>query len=220
MSDGDVDPTAAGGDADPSPEAGTDGTEPEPDRPPDVPEWDDEFLDEVATRLMFNYDLEKDYTVDGRRFGLYGRMDMHHEKHFLHPALSFAHHDSYEHVFARRADGVRRRDVDALLELGHDLADEWIDANEEHYSTDFTFALVTDAVPDDLAEFVSEFRERTMIKRGYYGHYEVHLVLVAPGDERVVASREAHLADAFRLWDPIEEGEPSWWDLITRRLQL
>jgi hypothetical protein len=75
---------------------------------PDVPDWDDEYVDRVSDRLMFNYDLEKDHAVDGESFTLYGRMQMHHQKHFFHPVLSFAHHDTYDHVFVRQADGVTR----------------------------------------------------------------------------------------------------------------
>jgi hypothetical protein len=187
---------------------------------PDVPDWDDEYVDRVSDRLMFNYDLEKDYAVRGEQFTLYGEMQMHHEKHFLHPMLSFAPQDAFEHGFARRADRVDGPALEHLGDLGHDLADEWIEADEEHYSSDFTFALVVDDLPDEVREFVADFRDRTMLKRGYYGHYEIHLLVVAPDQETLVSSREANVAQAFRLWDPIETDEPSWWDLLTRRLQL
>jgi hypothetical protein len=187
---------------------------------PDVPEWDDEYLDRVSDRLMFNYDLENGYATAGESFDLYGEMQMHHQKHFLHPMLSFAHHDTFEYVFARRQDGVRVADLERLVDLGHELADDWITADEEHHSTEFIFAVVTDEIPDGVREFVPEFRERTMLKRGYYGHYEVRLLVVAPDREEIVSSRNAHVEEAFRLWEPIEEEEPTWWDLLTRRLQV
>lgn len=189
---------------------------------PDVPEWDDEYLDRVSDRLMFNYDLEKDYRAADEPFDLYGEMEMHHEKHFFHPALAFGHHDNYEYVFARRD---RRLDVAAferLAELGHQLADEWIDADEEHYSTDFVFALVADGdgIPEAVREHVAGFKDRTMLNHGYYGHYEIHLLAVDPAREEIVSSRGAHVEEAFRLWERIEEKEPSWWELLTRRLQI
>ena len=189
---------------------------------PDVPDWDDEYLDRVSDRLMFNYDLEKGYDAGGDRFDLYGEMEMHHEKHFLHPALAFGHHDNYEYVFARREPSLRVETFERLTELGHQLADEWIEADEEHYSTDFVFVLVADGdgIPDAVRDHVSGFKERTMLNHGYYGHYEVHLLAVDPESEEIVSSRGAHVEEAFRLWDPLEEAEPSWWDLLTRRLQL
>lgn len=187
---------------------------------PDVPDWNDEYLDRVSDRLMFNYDLEKEYRTEGESFDLYGEMQMHHQKHFLHPMLSFAHHDTFEYVFARHQDGVRVTDLERVVELGHDLADEWIAADEEHHSTEFIFALVTEEISDDVREFVADFRDRTMLKRGYYGHYEVRLLVVAPDREEIVSSRNAHVEEAFRLWEPIEEKDPTWWDLLTRRLQV
>ena len=99
---------------------------------PDVPHWDDEYVDRVSDRLMFNFDLEKDYAVDGRTFTLYGEMHMHHQKHFFHPVLSFAHHDTFEHVFVCHEAGVTVGDLKSLVGRGHDLAEEWIDADEEH----------------------------------------------------------------------------------------
>ena len=189
---------------------------------PDVPEWDDEYVDRVSDRLMFNYDLEKDYAVDGADdpFTLYGRMQMHHQKHFFHPMLSFAHHDTYDHVFVRQTAGVTVADLEALVALGHDLADEWIEADPEHYATEFTFVVVTDAITEDVAAFVEGFRDRTMLKGGFNGHYELNLLAVAPDDERLVASERTDLDEAFRLWEPIEEEETTWWTLLRRRLQV
>jgi len=189
---------------------------------PDVPDWDDEYVDRVSDRLLFNYDLERAYAVDGvgERFTLYGRMQMHHQKHFFHPMLSFAHHDTYDHVFVRQQDGVTVADLEALVALGHDLADEWIEADPEHYATEFTFAVVTDVIPDDVAAFVADFRDRTMLRGGFNGHYEVNLLVVAPDREELVASERADVAEAFRLWEPIEEPETTWWTLLKRRLQI
>ncbi len=193
---------------------------PEPADPEAVPDWEDEFVDRVSDRLMFNYDLEKDRTVEGRTFTLYGEMQVHHEKHFLHPALSFAHHDTFEHLFVRNDGAVTREEVEAAVAFGHDLADEWIEGDEEHYATEFTFAFVVDRIPDDIRDFVSGFRDRTLLKKGFHGHYEIHLVVVDPDREDIVASTEASLDEAFRVWEPIEEEEITWLDLLRRRLQV
>jgi len=192
----------------------------EPAEEPDVPDWADEYLDRVSGRLLFNYDLEKDVRAGEERFALYGEMRMRNEKHFFHPALSFAEHESYEHVYARRQDAVDVADVEALVALGHDLADGEIDPHPDHYSTEFVFVLVTDEITPPVRAFVDDFRKRTMLKYGFHGHYEIQLIVVAPDAEDVVSSRNAHVEEAFRLWTPIESEEPGWWDLVTRRLQL
>jgi hypothetical protein len=186
----------------------------------DVPDWGDEYLDRVSDRLMHNYDLEKDYRARGERFPLYGKLEVHSEKHFFHPALSFGHHDTHEHLFARRTEAPTVAEFERLVELGHELADEWITANEEHYSTEFTFVLVAPTIPEAVREFVSGFRDRTMLKYGYYGHYELNLVAVAPEDEDVVSSEQATVEEAFRLWEPIEKDEPGLLRLIARRFQI
>ena len=187
---------------------------------PDVPDWDDDYVDRVSDRLMFNFDLEKDRTVVGTDFTLYGEMNIHHEKHFIHPVLSFAHHDTFEHVFVREVGDVSVADLEALVALGHDLADEWIDADEEHYATEFSFVALADAVPEDVREFVADFRDRTLLKKGFHGHYEIHLLVVNPEGESLVASQETDLGEAFRLWEPIEKEEATWLDLLRRRLQV
>jgi hypothetical protein len=194
--------------------------EPPADDAPDVPDWDDEYLDRVSDRLMYNYDLEKDYRVRGERFTLYGQLEVHSEKHFFHPSLSFGHHDAREHLFVQRVDGATVADADRLVEVGHELADEWIAANEEHYSTEFTFVLVVPTLSESLREFVDGFRDRTLLKYGYYGHYEVNLVAVAPDEDDVVSSEEATVEEAFRLWEPIEKDEPGLLRLIARRFQI
>ncbi len=186
----------------------------------DRPVWDDDYLDRVAGRLASNYDLERDYRVAGERFPLYGRMEIHSEKHFFHPALSFAHHESHEHLFARRADRVDPATVEHLVTLGHDLADEWIDADEEHYSTEFTFVLVTGRISGDVRDRVAGLDERTLLKYGFNGHYDVNVVVVAPTREEIVANEAADVTEAFAVWDEIEREEPGLLGLIARRFQL
>ena len=186
----------------------------------DAPNWDDEYIDRVADRLVFNYDLNEDVSAHGEPFTLYGRMTIESQKHFVHPSLSYANHGSAEHLFCRRSNRVTVADCERLVALGHDLADEWIDADEEHYSTDFTFVLVAPTISADLREFVSGFRDRTMLKYGYYGHYEINLVVVAPEDDDITASDEATVEEAFRLWEPIKKDRPGLLRLIARRFQI
>lgn len=186
----------------------------------DLPELDDEYLHRVSKRLVYNYDLEKDRVVEGERFELYGRMELTSRKHFLHPALSFAHHESTEHLFVTRRPRVDDPTLDRYVEVGHALADEWIEPDEEHFSTDFTFVVVTESIPQSVRDRVSGFEDRTLLKFGYNGHYEINLAVVDPGSEDLVGSPEAEVATAFRLWEEIEREEPGVLGLIARRLQL
>ncbi|SEO61336.1 hypothetical protein SAMN04487948_103498 [Halogranum amylolyticum] len=186
-------------------------SDPDVELPDDVPEWDDEYLDRVGANLMFSFDLERDRTVRSRTFDLFGTMRVESEKHFFHPALNYANHASEEYLFAQRRDTVRVADLEALASLAHDLADDpqWIVADEEHYGTDFTFVLVAPEITDDVREFVAGYDDRTLIKYGYYGHYEVNLAVVAPDEETVVASENTDVVRAFTLWsdaDPTEGG--------------
>ncbi|WP_254536426.1 hypothetical protein [Halomarina litorea] len=163
------------------------------------PEWDDDYVDRVADRLQFNYDLERDYRAGGESFDLYGRMDMDTHKQFIHPAITYGHQHSAEHLFARRVDRVRVSDLERLVSLAHDLAETWVEPSEEHFSTDFVFVLVAEELPDDVRSFVSGFEDRTMLKYGYHGHYEVELAVVVPDREESVDSGVG-VVDAFRLW--------------------
>jgi len=176
----------------------------------EVPVWEDEYLDRVSDRLMFNYDLERDRTVDGERFPLYAELRMESQKHFFHPALDYANHEHREFLFARRLDRPTVADIERLVALGHDLADDeaWLVPDEEHFGTDFTFVVVAEAISEDVAEFVEGFRDRTLIKFGYYGHYEVNVAVVAPEREEIVKGDSADSAEAFALWrdvPPVEE---------------
>jgi len=189
-----------------TPEEGAEGATDE--RPEGVPVWDDDYFERVGARLMYNYDLERDRTVGGERFDLYGEMQIHTQKHFLHPALSYAEHQAAEHLFAARRESVRVADLERYVDLGHDLAGEWIEADEEHYGTDFSFVLVVPEIPEAVRSFVSGFKNRTMIKYGYHGHYEVNLVVVAPEAEETVASRSTDLDRAFAVWSSPEEESP------------
>lgn len=184
------------------------------------PTWDDDYLMEVAGRLVYHYDLQKDFRVEGEQFPLYGEMTIENKKHFLHPSIEIGNHQSYEHLFTRRVDNVSTRELDRLVELGHELAEEWIDADEEHYSTEFTFVTVTPDIPAAVRSKVSGLDERTLLKYGYNGHYEVNLVVASPESKELVSNEAADVDTAFRTWEEIESDEPTLFDLIKRRLQL
>ncbi len=182
-----------------------------------VPTWDDEYFDRVGDRLMYSYDLEKDYRTGGEQWTLYGELRVLNQKQFFHPALKYADHENREHLFARREPRPTVADVERLVELGHGLADEWVDAHEEHYGTDFTFVIVADELADDVREFVSGFKDRTLLKFGYYGHYEINLVVVCPDEETVVASESADIAAAFTLWESVPEREEGIFSRVAKR---
>lgn len=171
----------------------------------DVPTWDDQYLDRVSDRLMFNYDLKRDHRVRGEAFDLYGLMRIESQKQFFHPSLGYADHHSDEYLFARRQSSVTVQELERLVELGHALADERVEGDEEHYGTDFSFVLVVPEIPEAVREFVVDFRERQLLKYGYFGHYEINLGVVSPDREAAVASREADVVSAFALWDDVPE---------------
>jgi hypothetical protein len=172
-----------------------------------VPDWEDEYLDRVSDRLMYNYDLEKDRRVEGEQWDLYGEMRVLSQKQFFHPALSYGDHEAEEYLFARRESRPTVAELERLVELGHELADEHVIADEEHYGTDFTFVLVADEIADDVREFVAGFRDRTLLKFGYHGHYEINLVVVAPDADDHVGSESADVLEAFTLWEDVSTPE-------------
>ncbi|WP_435359839.1 hypothetical protein [Haloarchaeobius sp. DFWS5] len=188
------------------------------ERDPEIPDWDDEYLDRVAHRLRFNYDLEKAYAVHDETFDLYARLLMESKKHFMHQSVTYGNHESREHLFVRRVDSVSQVDLERLVALGHDLADEWIDPDEEHYGTDFSFVLVAPGISDDVRSFVSGFRDRTLLKFGYYGHYEINLVVVVPEAEDAVASKNADVVDAVTTWEDVPEQSPGFFGRLARKL--
>jgi hypothetical protein len=153
---------------------------------------------------MFNYDLEQDVSVRGEPFTLRGELRIESHKQFFHPAITYGHQHAYEHLFLTERGPVRVSDLERFAALGRDLADEWVDADEEHYATDFTFVAVTDEISDEVRSHVDSFEDRELIKYGYHGHYEIHLAVVAPDREELVVSRNADVSDALRTWEPIE----------------
>ncbi|WP_418285438.1 hypothetical protein [Halorubrum sp. DTA46] len=182
-----------------------------------VPDYDDEYLDRVSDRLMYSYDLDRDVVVDGERFELYAEMRMRSQKQFLHPALSYADHDMMEYLFARRVSTPTVGELERLVEFAHGVADERVDGDEQHFGTDVTVVLVADRLSDDVVDFVDGFRDRTLLKFGYYGHYEVNLVVVAPEQKRLVASEAADVAGAFRLWERIEKPDEGFFSRFAKR---
>lgn len=121
---------------------------------------------------------------------------------------------------ARRVRPIEPASVDRHVTLGHELAAAWIDADHEHFSTEFTFVLVAESIPEPVRRRVSELDERTLLSYGFTGHYDVHVVVVVPGAETLVASDGADVAEALATWDPLERETPSLLDLVSRRLQL
>lgn len=182
------------------PDVGTD----DPDADPEVPDWENEYLDRVSDRIMFHYDLAKDVPIQGRTFDLYGQLRIETKRNFFTSHIQYGHHESHEHLFLTTVARPSVTDVERLVEFGHSLADEWVDGNEEHYQTDFTFVVVADEIPDDVESFVAGFSDRTLLKYGYYGAYEIHLAVVAPDREDVVVSKKSDIDDAICVWQSIE----------------
>jgi hypothetical protein len=184
-----------------------------------VPDWDDEYVDRVSDRLFVNYDLEKEYATNSEAFTLYGRLLIETQKQFLHRSINYANHSAEEHLFVRRADSVRVTDLESLVELGHELADDWVEADEEHFGTTFTFVVIAPDVSSDVETFVSDFTDRTLLKYGFNGQYEINLAVVAPENETLVASPNADVGKAFALWKPLVPEKSGLLRRFVRRLK-
>ncbi|MCO8242456.1 MULTISPECIES: hypothetical protein [unclassified Haladaptatus] len=184
-----------------------------------VPDWDDEYVDRVSDRLFVNYDLEKAYSVRGEPFTLYGRLLIETQKQFLHRSINYANHSAEEHLFVRRAESVRVRDLESIVDFGHELADEWIDPDEEHFGTNFTFVVIAPEIPDDVDDFVADFSDRTLLKYGLHGQYEINLAVVAPDHETLVASKNADVGKAFALWQPLVPKKSGLLSRFVRRFK-
>ncbi|WP_128905002.1 hypothetical protein [Halorubrum amylolyticum] len=182
-----------------------------------VPDYDDEYLDRVSDRLMYSYDLDRDVAVDGERFEMTAEMRVRNQKQFLHPALSYADHDMMEFLFARRVSTPSVGELERLVAFAHGVADDRVEGHEQHYGTDVTVVLVADRIPESVADFVDGFRDRTLLKFGYYGHYEVNLIVVAPDDEELVASEAAGVAGAFRLWERVDPPDEGFFSRLAKR---
>ncbi|WP_430504157.1 hypothetical protein [Haloparvum sp. PAK95] len=217
--DGTAAPTAYGDEDWEDPESGAVPKSELPDEiVENVPNWDeDPYLDRVSDRLMYNYDLKKDHRDAGEQWDMHGQLRVLNQKQFFHPALSYGDHESEEYLFVRRVTSPTVGELERLVDLGHDLADERVTANEEHYRTDFTFVLVADDISDSVHEFVDGFRDRELLKYGYYGHYEVNLVVVDPAAQEAVASEAADVAEAFRLWEDVSESEEGFFSRFAKR---
>lgn len=183
------------------------------------PEWDDEYLDRVADRLVTNYDLERDHREGSESFDLFGRLHMESQKQFIHPSVNFANHHQQEYLYARRVDAVTVAGIDRLVSLADELADRHIEADEEHYGTDFTFVLVVPEIPEAVCTHVAGLQERTLLKYGYYGHYEVNVAVVAPDAEDAVRSEGAAVAQAFVLWERLPAPTPGLLKRILGRIR-
>ncbi|ARS90710.1 hypothetical protein [Natrarchaeobaculum aegyptiacum] len=170
-----------------------------------VPDWEDPYLDRVSARLMHSYDLEKDVRVGSEQFDLYGELRVESSKHLFHPSVTYANHHMREFLYADRRAGISVADVERLVDLGHELADERVEASDQHRATEFTFVLVVPELPEEVRTFVDGFTDRTLLKYGFHGHYEIHCCVVAPDEEAVVSSARTEIGGAFALWDPLEE---------------
>lgn len=193
--------------ADPDGGDGETGADPDdsPGRPGAVPDWDDGYLDRVADRLMYSYDLGKDVEVAGAPVPLYGRLVVRNQKHLFHPSVRYGYHEAVEHLFVERIDHPRPVDLRRLRERGETLAESWIEPDEDHFETAFTFVVVAESLPSSVRSFVADHDERTLLRWGLNGHYEVRFVVVAPQAETAVSTPSADVAAAFRLWDDGKE---------------
>ncbi|AHG00067.1 hypothetical protein HALLA_15925 [Halostagnicola larsenii XH-48] len=170
-----------------------------------LPALEDGYLARVARRLVSSYDLESATKAGGVTFDLGGELRVESSKHLFHPSVSYANHHMREYLYADRRPSVSREDLDELVELGHELADRRVEPSSEHKATEFTFVIVAPSIPDDVRSFVRGFKDRTLLKYGLHGHYEIHCCVVAPDRQAVVASDRTEIDEAFAVWRSSEK---------------
>jgi hypothetical protein len=153
----------------------------------------EQYIHQLSNKYVAYYDIYRNEILGSTPLSflaVYKRTD---ERYVVTKRIKVWRADNHEYVFVTSCKSPLTREF--LYQYKNDLLnrlDSFVPKNDEHMSTVFIAAVVTDQpVDEELIKEVKKYRKLKFIKYGLYGWMEVYIVIVDLKNKCVYTHKKA-----------------------------
>lgn len=152
------------------------------------------YIEELEKKLVYNFDLCRDYKVNGEKYDLFAKYHLRSEKYFFSKSAKIYGIENNEYILIKTFTSFDKDDFDLYKNRIIKAIDKLVEAHGEHMSSIVTAVIVVeefqDRIKKDVLERISSFKYHKSFSFGLRGWVDIRILLVSLNDGLVLTNKK------------------------------
>lgn len=150
-----------------------------------------DYLDKIEEKLQNNFDVERNYELNGYKWDLYAKFHLRNERYVLSKKIVIYAIENNEYIFIKYFDGLDDNSLKDYTESLIKSIDDIVKPDENHMSSVITGVLVTKYKPSGaILDTIKKFKYHKGFAFGFKGWVDIRLILVTMEDNYIVTNKK------------------------------
>ncbi|MFA5576933.1 MAG: hypothetical protein WC983_06670 [Tissierellaceae bacterium] len=150
-----------------------------------------EYLDTIESKLISNFDIERDYILNNIDYDLFAKFYMRNERYFLTKKAVIYAMEANEFCLIKYFDSFTEADLHSFTQGLIDSKDTLINLDDDHMSSIITGVIVLKDRPlEEIAKAVEKFKYYKSFAFGLKGWVDIRLLLVTMNQKYIVTNKK------------------------------
>lgn len=162
------------------------------------------YIEELEKKLVNNFDLCRDYKVNGEKYDLFAKYHLRSEKYFFSKSAKIYGMENNEYILIKTFTSFDKDDFDLYKNRIIKAIDKLVEAHVEHMSSIVTAVIVVEEgeekITNDVIERISSFKHHKGFSFGFKGWVDIRMLLVSLNDGLITTNKKGkEVRDVYHI---------------------
>lgn len=162
------------------------------------------YIDELEKKLVNNFDLYRNYIIDGQEYDLFAKYHLRSEKYFFSKSAKIYGMENNEYILLKAFTDFDKDDFDLYKNRIIKAIDKLVEAQGDHMSSIITAVIVVEAgkgkITKDILEGISSFKYHKSFSFGLRGWVDIRMLLVSLNDGLLLTNKKGkEVREVYRI---------------------
>lgn len=152
------------------------------------------YIEELEKKLVNNFDLCRDYKVNGEKYDLFAKYHLRSEKYFFSKSAKIYGIENNEYILIKTFTSFDKDDFDLYKNRIIKAIDKLVEAHVEHMSSIVTAIILfeegEEEITTDVIERISSFKYHKGFSFGFKGWVDIRMLLVSLNDGLISTNKK------------------------------
>ena len=165
----------------------------------------DNYLERIEKKLYTNFDLHREFELNGTSFEMYAQYNLRSERYILTKKAKIYGIENNEHTFFKYFESLRESDFNKIVSNIIENIEQIVKPHKEHMSSNVNAIIVVDSsieeLDSDLIKLIKNFKYQKGFAFGFKGWADFGVVLYSLKDELAITNKKGE--DVKRIYSEV-----------------
>ncbi|NMA48941.1 MAG: hypothetical protein GX947_04125 [Tissierellia bacterium] len=165
----------------------------------------DNYLERIEKKLYTNFDLHREFELNGTSFEMYAQYNLRSERYILTKKAKIYGIENNEHTFFKYFESLRESDFNKIVSNIIENIEQIVKPHKEHMSSNVNAIIVVDSsieeLDSDLIKLIKNFKYQKGFAFGFKGWADFGVILYSLKDELAITNKKGE--DVKRIYSEV-----------------